>query len=159
MRKLNRPCSVKFTDGRSAKATGIGNIRVPGLRKQQALLISLLSETLMSVRVLTDNGETCKFIPDQSRIVCDGKVTIMDSVQGVYNIPQNASISNRACSASSSELSPRTRNLWHQRMAHPGDYAMQRIGCGNKKNDGICEICQQGKQQRFQFNATNNRHD
>jgi len=160
IRKLTRPCSVKFGDGRSTSVRVGGTLAGGSLQGQRALLVPQLSAPLLSVRALTEDGATCTFGPGAAYIVAaNGNETSVSVKNGVYILPSISGGVTRANAASVRTKLSGSYHLWHERLAHPGEYVMDHIGCekSGAEGKGVCEVCQRGKQPRRPFGRTNER--
>ena len=124
--KLKVLRQVKLGHVRIVKAPACRLISLPGLPKQEALLVPDLTEALLSVRMLTNYGAECHFTPGQAEIKTNKQVIPMQDMESLYTLP--ATVASRVCACPATLENE--YKLRHQRLGHPGEYVLQRLGHG-----------------------------
>ena len=168
--ELNSPRNVEVGDGRTVKATAIGNISLQlclpdGSTKycnlKNVLFVPNLAHNLLSVSQTSKVGNVVQFEDSTCRIFKDNQlVAVADKIGKLYILHcVHDSVAN--CS----ELAENTdEKLWHRRFCHLGinnvrklvkDDLVKGINCKVTKNDFFCVSCCDGKNHKLPFKETN----
>ena len=158
--------TVKVGDGRTLKVAGEGTVLVKVLSESRkpitltmnrVLHVPEMSCNLMSVRQIAENGFSINFKDQQCRISNKrGRLVAKGAKQGnLYILDGGSACPETVGQAHVVTLS--TRELWHNRLAHIGDAALDKLSKGKlatgidlKESDtrSFCEGCARGKQTR-----------
>lgn len=130
------------------------------IKLKNVLYVPQFSCNLISVHKLTRDSN-CTLTYDENRCVMQDRTTKRTIGSGVLH--EGVYILKGPMQASSFTVVQQSKTkLWHSRMGHPSDQALQKIShllrCNFVFNkDGCCDICHQSKQCRFPFNISNNK--
>lgn len=136
---------------------GIGTVEGDLCVLNNTLFVPELSQNLMSVNEITNNGGSVTFSKDTVKI-CKEDLTLYGkkNESGLYTVKLNQDNNKAMCAEES----------WHIKMGHPGKKAIKnlsKIADGilpqeeNKCEDELCEVCIMAKQTRKPFNTERTR--
>ena len=131
--------TVKVGDGRTLKVAGEGTVLVKVLSESRkpitltmnrVLHVPEMSCNLMSVRQIAENGFSINFKDQQCRISDKrGRLVAKGAKQGnLYILDGGSARPETVGEAQVATLS--TRELWHNRLAHIGDAALDKLSKG-----------------------------
>lgn len=155
----NTTIEIKVAKNNSSmEAKGIGKVRTNNCELNNVLFVPELSNKLLSVNAVTENGGKVKFTKNKVQILVNDEVFLSGRKQnGLYTINLNQSEKENSL-LSEAENSDK---IWHRRMGHLGKKnleKLQKLSTGMKLNqqeleclDQVCEICQRAKQTRSPF--------
>ena len=136
---MPKPQTVKLGDGRTVNAVGIGAVTLTVLVGndkevknvlQRVLLVRDMSCNLLSVKEITEkgfkvmfDGPTCKIVSKGNSVAAEGtRNGNLYILQGLSVIDETVECANVA--------KVESRELWHQRLAHIGDRALDKMSTG-----------------------------
>lgn len=178
VRQPEQPVSVSVAqDGTTMRAAGVGTLTIPTkqggeVHINEVLYVPSAKWNLLSVPQMTTigpAGSNITFTPNQTgceiRDALTNKVTAtasLDKNLGLYTIDTATTTNAMAATATTVALQ---RQLWHQRVGHTSDKAMEAMLTGNHIQEGnaysnvlnapaeFCETCQYAKSTRQPFTA------
>ena len=158
--------TVKLGDGRTVEAMGEGTVKVSvycddgnlhTLSMKNVFHVPELSCNLMSVRQITDRGFLITFKNDRCQIKSVGGVIVGGGIKrGNLYIMEGRSETPEVL-GEANVVTVSDRDLWHRRLCHIGDAALDELA-SDKKVTGVnledselrtfCDSCAMGKQHR-----------
>ena len=156
--------TVKLGDGRTVEAMGEGTVKVSVYRgklhtlsMKNVLHVPELSCNLMSVRQITDRRFHITFKNDRCQIKSVGGVIVGSGIKRGNLYVMEGRSERPEVLGEANVVTVSDRNLWHRRLCHIGDTALDELA-SDKAVTGVnledseprtfCDSCAMGKQHR-----------
>lgn len=159
----NNQTSINLADGSVIMSTGKGRIS-PGFTNgtsQNAVVVPRLTEPLLSVSKLADNGVTTVFDKNQVRFYRDAAVSGVKIGQGVrrgglYYLPKVSASKSTSVEEQALVTEDDPLLMWHRQLNHPCIQTLRQrlkrsgVDASGWSDKGVrgCRVCLQGKMRR-----------
>ena len=173
-RPLEQEVVITFGNGGTGKATAVGDVLLQAadtaFHLSDVLCVPEASENLISVRNATRNGVDFKFCADCCEISTGGQIVANapSAEHSIYYLDGWSKIEPVKGTSALTACSKETPQLWHERFGHLGYDNLARLPSmvngiqitadefkkAARMEEGICEPCVLGKQQRAPFKAS-----
>lgn len=127
---LDVPGKIHTADN-TVSSAGVGNIKASigksKLTLQNVLHVPKLTDGLVSVSALTDNGFTIIFEPKKPAVIKKGNIVVCSASRkgGMYRLDLSKESARKAETEKSQEKL--SLKLWHHRMGHPHPGALKKV--------------------------------